>query len=32
MTKETLAKTNKEKELVRINELLDEIEVLPNHC
>lgn len=31
MNKETLAEANKE-EIVRICELLDEIEVLPNHC
>jgi len=31
MNKEILAKTNKE-EIVRMSELLDEIEVLPNHC
>ena len=31
MNKEILAKANKE-EIVRICELLDEIEVLPNHC
>jgi len=31
MEVKTLAKANKE-EIVRICELLDEIEVLPNHC
>jgi hypothetical protein len=31
MNRETLAKANKE-EIVRMSGLLDEIEVLPDHC
>jgi len=32
MSRENLAKANKQEKIVRICELLDEIEVLPNHC